>query len=150
MNGFTSMLIGVPFLMVVLIAPLVILLVPTILFRSAVKWVANQEITFWISLGIVLLGQIAAIASTLGVAIPLTLSGAPEIAVWTIRVIIAFCMTSWIYLLLLNILLIQKINFWKASKIQLIMFAEAVKISLILALIIGFGFFIYRLFLVVL
>jgi len=136
--------------MVVLIAPLVILLVPTILFRSAVKWVANQEITFWISLGIVLLGQIAAIASTLGVAIPLTLSGAPEIAVWTIRVIIAFCMTSWIYLLLLNILLIQKINFWKASKIQLIMFAEAVKISLILALIIGFGFFIYRLFLVVL
>ena len=136
--------------MVVLIAPLVILLVPTILFRSAVKWVANQEITFWISLGIVLLGQIAAIASTLGVAIPLTLSGAPEIAVWTIIVIIGFCMTSWIYLLLLNMLLIQKINFWKASKIQLIMFAEAVKISLILALIIGFGFLIYRLFLVVL
>ena len=136
--------------MVVLIAPLVILLVPTILFRSAVKWVANQEITFWISLGIVLLGQIAAIASTLGVAIPLTLSGAPEIAVRTIMVIIGFCMTSWIYLLLLNMLLIQKINFWKASKIQLIMFAEAVKISLILALIIGFGFLIYRLFLVVL
>lgn len=143
MTGFTSMLTGVSLLVAVLIATLVIVLLPTILFRSAVKWVANQEITFWISLGIVLLGQVAASASTLGVAIPLTLSGAPEIAIWIIGVIITFCMTSLIYLLLLNILLIQKINFWKASKIQLIMIAEAVKILLILTIIIGLGLFIY-------
>jgi hypothetical protein len=143
MTGFTSMLTGVSLLVAVLIATLVIVLLPTILFRSAVKWVANQEITFWISLGIVLLGQVAASASTLGVAIPLTLSGTPEIAIWIIGVIITFCMTSLIYLLLLNILLIQKINFWKASKIQLIMIAEAVKILLILTIIIGLGLFIY-------
>ena len=143
MTGFTSMLTGVSLLVAVLIATLVIVLLPTILFRSAVKWVANQEITFWISLGIVLLGQVAASASTLGVAIPLTLSGTPEITIWIIGVIITFCMTSLIYLLLLNILLIQKINFWKASKIQLIMIAEAVKILLILTIIIGLGLFIY-------
>jgi hypothetical protein len=141
MNGLTSML------MVVLIAPLVILLVATILFRAATKRVTNQDISFWISLGIVLLGAIAAIASSLVLAIPLTLTGAPEIAVVTIGFTISFCVTSWIYLLILNKLLIQntpdkykelfKINFWKASLIQLIMF-------LLLALISVLGLIFYK------
>ncbi|SVD54282.1 uncharacterized protein METZ01_LOCUS407136, partial [marine metagenome] len=142
MNGLTSMQVGVPLLMVVLIAPLVILLVATILFRAATKRVTNQDISFWISLGIVLLGAIAAIVSSLVLTIPLTLTGAPEITVVTIGFTISFCVTSWIYLLILNKLLIQntpdkykelfKINFWKASLIQLIMF-------LLLALIAGLG-----------
>ena len=120
------------FLMIILIAPFVILLIATILFRAATKRVTNQDISFWISLGIVLLGAIASTVSSLVFTIPLTLAGAPEIVVITIGFISSFCVTSWIYLLTLNKLLIQntpdkykelfKINFWKASLIQLIMF----------------------------
>ena len=147
MNGQISMQGGALFLMVVLMVTLLILLVATIIFRAATKWVTKQDISFWISLGIVLLGVIASATTSMLLTIPLTLAGVPENVGELARYIISFCVTSWIYLMILNVFLVRdapdkykdvfKINYWKACLIQLIMF-------LLLGLILVLGLIFYK------
>tara|TARA_B100001964_G_C13649028_1_gene343888 strand:+ start:84 stop:491 length:408 start_codon:yes stop_codon:yes gene_type:complete len=111
-------------LIVILVAAVVALLVVTILFRAATKWVAKQDVSFGMSIGIVILGIIASIATNVPASLMMALIGLPEIMVTIIGFVISFCATSCVYFLML------KINFWKASLIQIV--------SLILFLILVF------------
>ena len=112
-------------LMMILLVVVVCLLVATLVFQYSAKRVTKQDVTFWMSLAIVVLGNIASGAVNWPVSFLMTAVGLPEIAVVILGFIISFCATSYVYLLML------KTNFWKASLIQIA--------TLIISLILMFG-----------
>ena len=112
-------------LMMILLVVVVCLLVATLVFQYSAKRVTKQDVTFWMSLAIVVLGNIAFGAVNWPVSFLMTAVGLPEIAVVILGFIISFCATSYVYLLML------KTNFWKASLIQIA--------TLIISLILIFG-----------
>ena len=112
-------------LMMILLVVVVCLLVFTLVFQYSAKRVTKQDVTFWMSLAIVVLGNIAFGAVNWPVSFLMTAVGLPEIAVVILGFIISFCATSYVYLLML------KTNFWKASLIQIA--------TLIISLILIFG-----------
>ena len=112
-------------LMMILLVVVVCLLVFTLIFKTVTKWVIQQDVSFWMSLAIVVLGIVAAIGVNLPVSFILGAVGLPEIAVAILEFIISFCATSCVYFLML------KTNFWKASLIQIL--------TLIISLILMFG-----------
>jgi len=112
-------------LMMILLVVVVCLLVFILVFQYSAKRVTKQDVTFWMSLAIVVLGNIAFGAVNWPVSFLMTAVGLPEIAVVILGFIISFCATSYVYLLML------KTNFWKASLIQIA--------TLIISLILIFG-----------
>ena len=112
-------------LMMILLVVVVCLLVATLVFQYSAKRVTKQDVTFWMSLAIVVLGGVASGAVNWPVSFLMTAVGLPEIAVVILGFIISFCATSYVYLLML------KTNFWKASLIQIA--------TLIISLILMFG-----------
>ena len=112
-------------LMMILLVVVVCLLVTTLVFQYSAKRVTKQDVTFWMSLAIVVLGGIASGGVNLPVSFLMAAVGLPEIAVVILGLIISFCATSYVYLLML------KTNFWKASLIQIA--------TLIISLILIFG-----------
>ena len=100
-------------LMMILLVLVVCLLVFTLVFQYSAKRVTKKDVTFWMSLAIVVLGIVAAIGVNLPVSFILGAVGLPEIAVAILGFIISFCATSCVYFLML------KTNFWKASLIQI-------------------------------
>ena len=112
-------------LMMILLVVVVCLLVATLVFQYSAKRVTKQDVTFWMSLAIVVLGGVASIGVNLPVSFIMGAVGLPEIAVVILGFIISFCATSYVYLLML------KTNFWKASLIQIA--------TLIISLILIFG-----------
>ena len=123
MNDFASIL-GAGLIMILLVI-VVCLLVATLIFKMVTRWVIQQDVSFWMSLAIVVLGNIAFGAVNWPVSFLMTAVGLPEIAVVILGFIISFCVTSYVYLLML------KTNFWKASLIQIA--------TLIISLILIFG-----------
>jgi|TARA_B100000315_G_C14543619_1_gene572148 hypothetical protein len=123
MNEFTGIL-GAGLMMILLVV-VVCLLVFILVFQYSAKRVTKQDVTFWMSLAIVVLGNIAFGAVNWPVSFLMTAVGLPEIAVVILGFIISFCATSYVYLLML------KTNFWKASLIQIA--------TLIISLILIFG-----------
>ena len=112
-------------LMMILLVVVVCLLVVTLVFQYSAKRVTKQDVTFWMSLAIVVLGGVASGAVNWPVSFLMAAVGLPEIAVVILGFIISFCATSYVYLLML------KTNFWKASLIQIA--------TLIISLILMFG-----------
>ena len=112
-------------LMIILLVVVVTLLVFTFVFQYSAKRVTKKDVTFWMSLAIVVLGIVASIGVNLPVSFIMGAVGLPEIAVVILGFIISFCATSYVYLLML------KTNFWKASLIQIA--------TLIISLILMFG-----------
>ena len=112
-------------LMIILLVVVVTLLVFTFVFQYSAKRVTKQDVTFWMSLAIVVLGGVASGAVNWPVSFLMAAVGLPEIAVVILGFIISFCATSYVYLLML------KTNFWKASLIQIA--------TLIISLILIFG-----------
>ena len=112
-------------LMMILLVVVVCLLVATLVFQYSAKRVTKQDVTFWMSLAIVVLGGVASGAVNWPVSFLMAAVGLPEIAVVILGFIISFCATSYVYLLML------KTNFWKASLIQIA--------TLIISLILIFG-----------
>ena len=112
-------------LMMILLVVVVCLLVFTLVFQYSAKRVTKQDVTFWMSLAIVVLGGVASGAVNWPVSFLMAAVGLPEIAVVILGFIISFCATSYVYLLML------KTNFWKASLIQIA--------TLIISLILIFG-----------
>ena len=112
-------------LMMILLVVVVCLLVVTLVFQYSAKRVTKQDVTFWMSLAIVVLGGVASGAVNWPVSFLMAAVGLPEIAVVILGFIISFCATSYVYLLML------KTNFWKASLIQIA--------TLIISLILIFG-----------
>ena len=112
MNDFASIL-GAGLIMILLVI-VVCLLVATLIFKMVTRWVIQQDVSFWMSLAIVVLGIIASIGVNLPVSFIMGAVGLPEIAVAILGFIISFCATSCVYFLML------KTNFWKASLIQLL------------------------------
>ena len=112
-------------LMIILLVIVVALLVFTFVFRYSAKRVTKKDVTFWMSLAIVVLGGVASGAVNWPVSFLMAAVGLPEIAVVILGFIISFCATSYVYLLML------KTNFWKASLIQIA--------TLIISLILIFG-----------
>ena len=112
-------------LMMILLVLVVCLLVFTLVFQTSAKRVTKQDVTFWMSLAIVVLGSVAAGGVNWPVSFLMAAVGLPEIAVVILGFIISFCATSYVYLLML------KTNFWKASLIQIA--------TLIISLILMFG-----------
>ena len=112
-------------LMMILLVVVVSLLVFTLVFQYSAKRVTKQNVTFWMSLAIVVLGIVASIGVNLPVSFIMGAVGLPEIAVAILGLIISFCATSCVYFLML------KTNFWKASLIQIA--------TLIISLILIFG-----------
>ena len=100
-------------LMMILLVVVVCLLVFTLVFQYSAKRVTKQDVTFWMSLAIVVLGIVASIGVNLPVSFIMGAVGLPEIAVAILGFIISFCATSCVYFLML------KTNFWKASLIQI-------------------------------
>ena len=100
-------------LMMILLVVVVCLLVATLVFQYSAKRVTKQDVTFWMSLAIVVLGGVASGAVNWPVSFLMAAVGLPEIAVVILGFIISFCATSYVYLLML------KTNFWKASLIQI-------------------------------
>tara|TARA_B100000953_G_scaffold83887_1_gene68553 strand:+ start:93 stop:488 length:396 start_codon:yes stop_codon:yes gene_type:complete len=123
MNEFTGIL-GAGLMMILLVV-VVCLLVFILVFQYSAKRVTKQDVTFWMSLAIVVLGNIAFGAVNWPVSFLMTAVGLPEIAVVILGFIISFCATSCVYFLML------KTNFWKASLIQIL--------TLIISLILMFG-----------
>ena len=123
MNEFTGIL-GAGLMMILLVV-VVCLLVATLVFQYSAKRVTKQDVTFWMSLAIVVLGGVASGAVNWPVSFLMAAVGLPEIAVVILGFIISFCATSYVYLLML------KTNFWKASLIQIA--------TLIISLILMFG-----------
>ena len=109
----------------ILLVVVVCLLVATLIFKKVTRWVIQQDVSFWMSLAIVVLGIVASIGVNLPVSFIMGAVGLPEIAVVILGCIISFCATSYVYLLML------KTNFWKASLIQIL--------SLVIFLILLFG-----------
>jgi hypothetical protein len=116
-------------LIVILVAAVVALLVVTILFRAATKWVAKQDVSFGVSIGIVILGGIASIAANVPTSLIMALMGLPEILVSILGFIIGFCATSCVYFLML------KINFWQASLIQIVSLILFLILFIVVALV---------------
>ena len=112
-------------LMMILLVVVVCLLVTTIVFQYSAKRVTKNDVSFWMSLAIVVLGIVASIGVNLPVSFIMGAVGLPEIAVAIIGFTISFCATSCVYFLML------KTNFWKASLIQIA--------TLIISLILIFG-----------
>ena len=112
-------------LMMILLVVVVCLLVFTLVFQYSAKRVTKQDVTFWMSLAIVVLGNVAFGGVNWPVSFLMAAVGLPEIAVVILGFIIGFCATSYVYLLML------KTNFWKASLIQIA--------TLIISLILIFG-----------
>ena len=112
-------------LMMILLVVVVCLLVATLVFQYSAKRVTKQDVTFWMSLAIVVLGIVASIGVNFPVSFIMGAVGLSEIAVVILGFIISFCATSYVYLLML------KTNFWKASLIQIA--------TLIISLILMFG-----------
>ena len=112
-------------LMIILLVVVVTLLVFTFVFQYSAKRVTKQDVTFWMSLAIVVLGGVAFGGVNWPVSFLMDAVGLPESAVVIIGFIISFCATSYVYLLML------KTNFWKASLIQIA--------TLIISLILMFG-----------
>ena len=112
-------------LMMILLVVVVCLLVATLVFQYSAKRVTKQDVTFWMSLAIVVLGVVASIGVNFPVSFIMGAVGLSEIAVVILGFIISFCATSYVYLLML------KTNFWKASLIQIA--------TLIISLILIFG-----------
>ena len=100
-------------LMIILLVVVVTLLVFTFVFQYSAKRVTKKDVTFWMSLAIVVLGGVASGAVNWPVSFLMAAVGLPEIAVVILGFIIGFCATSYVYLLML------KTNFWKASLIQI-------------------------------
>ena len=100
-------------LMMILLVVVVCLLVFTLVFQYSAKRVTKKDVTFWMSLAIVVLGGVASGGVNLPVSFLMAAVGLPEIAVVILGFIISFCATSYVYLLML------KTNFWKASLIQI-------------------------------
>ena len=123
MNEFTGIL-GAGLMMILLVV-VVCLLVFTLIFKTVTKWVIQQDVSFWMSLAIVVLGIVASIGINLPTSFLIAVMGLPEIAVSIFGFIISFCATSCVYFLML------KTNFWKASLIQIL--------TLIISLILMFG-----------
>ena len=112
-------------LMIILLVVVVTLLVFTFVFQYSAKRVTKKDVTFWMSLAIVVLGIVASIGVNFPVSFIMGALGLSEIAVVILGFIISFCATSYVYLLML------KTNFWKASLIQIA--------TLIISLILIFG-----------
>ena len=123
MNDFASIL-GAGLIMILLVI-VVCLLVATLIFKTVTKWVIQQDVSFCMSLAIVVLGIVASIGVNLPVSFIMAVMDLPEIAVSIFGFIISFCATSCVYFLML------KTNFWKASLIQIL--------SLVIFLILLFG-----------
>jgi membrane-associated HD superfamily phosphohydrolase len=100
-------------LMMILLVVVVCLLVFTFAFQYSAIIVAKEDLTFWMSLAIVVLGGVAFGGVNLPVSFLMDAVGLPEIAVAILGFIISFCATSCVYFLML------KTNFWKASLIQI-------------------------------
>ncbi len=109
---------------------LLVLFIATIIFRVATKWVAKQDVPSGKSLAIVFLGSVASIAASFPTTFLLSFVGAPELFVTIISLLLSFCSTSGVYLLML------KISFWKASLIQIVMLL----IVILIILTFTFGF----------
>ncbi len=103
---------------------LLVLFIATIIFRVATKWVAKQDVPSGKSLAIVFLGSVASIAASFPTTFLLSFVGAPELFVTIISLLLSFCSTSGVYLLML------KISFWKASLIQIVMLLIVILIIL--------------------
>lgn len=113
---------------------LIVLLVATILFRTATKWVAKEDVSFGKSIAIVVLGGLASIAASIPVGLLFGLVGLPEIAGTIVSFIVSFCGTSYVYHLML------KVSFWKASLIQILMIVILCVLIFVPVAIIGIGF----------
>ena len=100
-------------LMIILLIVVVSLIVFTLVFQYSAKRVTKKDVTFWMSLAIVVLGIVASIGVNFPVSFIMGAVGLSEIAVVILGFIISFCATSYVYLLML------KTNFWKASLIQI-------------------------------
>ena len=112
-------------LMIILLVIVVTLLVFTFVFQYSAKRVTKKDVTFWMSLAIVVLGMLASIGLNFPVSFIMAAVGISEIAGLILGFIFSFCATSYVYLLML------KTNFWKASLIQIA--------TLIISLILMFG-----------
>ena len=112
-------------LMIILLVIVVTLLVFTFAFRYSAKSLIKKDVTFWMSLAIVVLGIVASIGVNFTVSFIMGAVGLSEIAVLILGFIISFCATSYVYFLML------KTNFWKASLIQIA--------TLIISVILMFG-----------
>ena len=111
--------------MMILLVVVVCLLIFTLVFKTVTKRVIKQDVSFLMSLGIIVLGTVASIGVNFPVSFIMGAVGLSEIAVVILGFIISFCATSYVYLLML------KTNFWKASLIQIA--------TLIISLILMFG-----------
>ena len=129
MNDLASALAGG--LLFAVGALIVVLLVATIIFRAATKWVAKQDTSFGMSIAIVLLGFIASIIAGFPSTLLFAIIGAPEIFVSILSFLISFSATSAIYMLML------KVSFWRASLIQLVMLLILLVLIFIVALLFG-------------
>ena len=116
-------------LMMILLVVVVCLLVFTLVFQYSAKRVTKKDVTFGMSLAIVVLGNLAFVGISWPISFLMAAVDFPEITGTILGFIISFCATSYIYLLML------KTNFWKASLIQI----GTVFISLILMFGLLFG-----------
>ncbi len=116
-------------LMIILLVVVVTLLVFTFVFQYSAKRVTKKDVTFGMSLAIVVLGNLAFVGISWPISFLMAAVDFPEITGTILGFIISFCATSYIYLLML------KTNFWKASLIQI----GTVFISLILMFGLLFG-----------
>jgi hypothetical protein len=137
MNDFASVL-GAG-LIVILVVGVVALLVATIVFRAATKWVAQRDVSLGMSIAIVILGGIASIVASFPASILLGVFGLPELASAIVSLIVSFSATSCVYSLMLNMIgsNLIKISFWKASLIQIVMLL--ILLVLIFAVAFAFG-----------
>ena len=116
-------------LMMILLVVVVCLLVFTLVFQYSAKRVTKKDVTFGMSLAIVVLGNLAFVGISWPISFLMAAVDFPEITGTILGFIISFCATSYIYLLML------KTNFWKASLIQI----GTVFLSLILMFGLLFG-----------
>ena len=116
-------------LMMILLVVVVCLLIFTLVFQYSAKRVTKKDVTFGMSLAIVVLGNLAFVGISWPISFLMAAVDFPEITGTILGFIISFCATSYIYLLML------KTNFWKASLIQI----GTVVISLILIFGLLFG-----------
>ena len=100
-------------LMMILLVVVVCLLVFTLVFQYSAKRVTKKDVTFWMSLAIVVLGGVVFVGISWPVSFLMAAVDFPEITGTILGFIISFCATSYVYLLML------KTNFWKASLIQI-------------------------------
>jgi hypothetical protein len=100
-------------LMMILLVVVVCLLIFNLVFQYSAKRVTKKDVNFWMSLAIVVLGNLAFVGISWPVSFLMAAVGIPEITGVILGLIISFCATSYIYLLML------KTNFWKASLIQI-------------------------------